>query len=224
MALYTYGGATKRKPDAVYPILNQIRFGLPQNVMVVSGDADHGFVSIMMATKDIAAGEEIVMDYYCDWETKGSLSLLLMIRLGFSIQLKGGNWPQTHTRKLTRNGKRKIFMGMYSNGLAGRESGELINSLSGCRGLTDANCQRKHDVENFVDSGDIWKMVSGEMDPPSWAGEIKDPRVSRLTASETPLHLRTTYDLVKAAMRLWSLWLLCILAIVLRDRMLPFPF
>ena len=178
-----YGALIRRKPDAVYSILSRVSFGLPQNVMVISGDKDHQFVSIIIATKDIAAGGEIMMDFTFDW-LRGrppgvpSLSLSLMLQQGWSVKLNGRDkWPQKATGKgeLSRDEKEQIFMGMYSNGLVGKQSGtEYLNSLPGCRGLTDMNCKRKQEVEDFVISGDIWKMVSGEMDPPSWAGEIAD--------------------------------------------------
>ena len=225
MALHVYGATIGRKPDAVYPILSKIRFGLPQNVMVVSGDADHHFVSIMIATKDIAAGEEIVMDYLFDWNSESPLSFKLMVKQGFSIKLsKHRSWPQTGKEILPQREQERVFMGLYSNGLVGRESGnERITSHPGCRGIKAANCKRKQQIEAFVNSGDIWKMVRGDIEPPSWAGETGDPQKSRLNASEIPSEFRVPRYSVNTT-KWWPATMLSIFAAILMDNLLPAAF
>ena len=51
----------------VYGLMSKINFGLPQNVAMIAGGSEHKFVCIALATKDIAAGTELVRDYFLDW-------------------------------------------------------------------------------------------------------------------------------------------------------------
>ena len=172
-----YGAPRGREPSAVYPILSKINFGLPQNVMVISGDEAHHDISILMATKDIAAGEELVMDFTMDWSKPTSISFALAAKRGFTVKLSDHeNWPSLtgNHRKLSDTEYVKVMLALYSNGLVGKQRDEPLESLPGCRLLKAQECKRKNEVLAMVDSGDIWKVVSGEMEPPSWAGEICD--------------------------------------------------
>lgn len=172
-----YGAPRGRRPSAVYPILSKINFGVPQNVMVISGDTVHNDVSILMATKDIVAGEELVMDFTVDWATSTSISHALAVKQGLKVKLNDHEtWPlkEGKQRKLTDTEYAKMMLALYSYGLVGRQPGLLLETLPHCRFLTVHQCERKNEILALVDSGDIWKLVSGEMEPPSWTGEIRD--------------------------------------------------
>ena len=181
MGTNVFGILNSRTPFAVYPVLARVGFGLPSNAMIVSGDAKHNFVSIMFATKDLAAGEEIVMDVTQDWGHDNSMSRRWSqgeyptVKLS-DRQIQLLDRGMTRGNNLSKEEGEEFFMAMFSNGLGGKwsGSGNKFDSAEGCLGLTPETCRRKEEIKNFVVSGDIWKMMEGTIPPPSWTGEIRN--------------------------------------------------
>lgn len=166
-----------REPSAICPILSEISFGLPQNVMVISGEEDQEDVSILMATNDIAAGEELVMDFTADWSTPTAISFTMAVQQGFAVKLSDEDtWPSPtgNHRALIDEEYVEVRLALYSNGLVGRQKEEPLESLPGCRLLVQQQCERKNEIMALIDSGDIWKIVNGKMEPSLWTGEIRD--------------------------------------------------
>ena len=59
-----YGNKNWYQPMAVYSILSRIQEGVHPNVFAIFGDKQHDFVCILIATSNIEADEELVLDEY----------------------------------------------------------------------------------------------------------------------------------------------------------------
>ena len=63
---HKFGDDTFR-PWAVYSVIGRIGFGLPQNSMVVVAGKQKEYKALLITTKHIKKGEEIVVDHFMDW-------------------------------------------------------------------------------------------------------------------------------------------------------------
>ena len=171
-----FGKVVARKPYAVYALINQITFGLPQNIAVIAGDEGSDFVSIVMATKNIPKDTELCSDYMFDWlskvidEPQQYLEMRKAVSKEFGFQ---HNEEWTHLRDTlndpTVSNVEKYRIAeekLYPNGIIGKVMGKPTEIVPG--GTAEIARQLKW----FVDSGHVFSLLRGaaEEDAPSWTG------------------------------------------------------
>ena len=144
--------------------------------MVVSGDRDHDFVSILIATTDIKKGEKISLDYFQDWDKlESSLSLFLTLKQGVKITFndEGDYWPNPDKDVIpARHERNRMLLQMFSNGFIDKASGRKLDYVStGCRRLSAVECNIKKSMKHLIESDDIFDIAVGTKDPPQWMGQ-----------------------------------------------------
>ena len=176
-ATNVHGAISDLQPRAVYSILSRINFGLPANVAAIFGDEDDEFVCILIATKDLEADEELVMDYFYDWKDKEAVNDKNLISrrkmaktIGFDLNNDWIRVTRLLTSKISKQIKRKITHDIYSSGIIGKEAGKRLKVTHSCEDMKDKDCEIKQEIKKAVDSGDIFRIVNGKISPPEWAG------------------------------------------------------
>eukprot|EP01084_Bolivina_argentea_P003238 6054_1 len=179
---YWYGGINSYNPLAIYSILGRINWGLPQNAAVIFGGAKDRFICILIATKSIESGEEIVLDYFLNLHKKQAFTYMSMQAREFRGPEFGfdSKWNE-EMRKVTmdltsdetsnKDKKRIIMERLYSNGIIGKESSNIFKIVDGCLFLSDEDCRKKADMKRDIVSGDIFKVISGNKLAGGWTGD-----------------------------------------------------
>ena len=164
-----------RKPWALYSVLSKINFGIPQNVAAIFSDKEDGYRCVLIATRDIQVGEELVIDYYLDWDDKSALDrtpVRAMKGRGFAFHLDDKAIDATKeltSKTVSKQRKAEVFRHIYPNGIKGRAPGEPgLAALKGRGNLDETSYQRKLEIIKSVKTGDIFKALRGEIDLPDW--------------------------------------------------------
>ena len=150
----------------MYSIIGRVGFGLPSNAMTVVGDNDTKYRALLITTRAITKGEEIVIDHFLDWTEPGVLGEdVLSYRrsqcgdLGFELNDK---WitllRQMHDTSLPMNQRQGLLLPWYSNGLVGTDGNYKFRSLEGCQWETidPVDCQLKIQLTEAIKSGAIF--------------------------------------------------------------------
>ena len=176
---FWHGSMNQRKPYAIYSVLSRINHGLPQNVAMIYGDRVDEFVCILVATKNIQSGEEIVVDYFGNLYTKEALDPHTLkarrfrgMEVGFAADSMLPITLSLVSDDVTKEDKRRIIRAeLYSNGIIGKQFGGHYKAMDGCVGLSVDECIRKRDLRKSIVSGDIFSVLRGEKDAELWAGD-----------------------------------------------------
>ena len=177
---FWHGSLNHRKPFGVYSFLGRINHGLPQNSAMVFGEDEDDFVCILIATKDISRGEEIVLDYFGNLHSNEALDSDLLDGRRFRGQEIGFDADSMLPITIVLNSdqapiedkKRILREQLYSNGIIGKAAEQTYRAMDvGCFGLNDDECQRKKDMKKSIVSGHLFDVLRGRKKAESWTGD-----------------------------------------------------
>ena len=168
----------QRKPWALYSILSKINFGLPQNVAAMFADKEDGYRCVLIATRDIEEGEELVMDYFLDWDDKTALDRTFLRTIkgrGFGFEMNDeviDAMRHLHSGEVPLEIIAKTFTAIYSNGIKGRAPGDsglgTVTLHPNHLQIDAATYQRKLAIVTSVHDGKIFRALKGEIELPEW--------------------------------------------------------
>ena len=178
-----FGILRGRQPFAIYGLLSKINFGLPQNIACIFGEEKDNFVVIVIATKDINKGEELVSDYFFDWMDIQSVTNdnYANHRKWYAQQI-GIKWNDrwdkiVHgltSKSTSQQYKHMLLQSIYSHGIIGLESGKnkIFEVMHGCQNFEGTKrCVTKRNIARSVHSRLIFDVVKGRKKPPKWTGK-----------------------------------------------------
>eukprot|EP01084_Bolivina_argentea_P018860 35090_1 len=177
---YWYGNINLIQPDAIYSTLSRINFGLPQNVVAIFGEETDKYVCILIATTNIKAGQELVIDYFLNLHKKKSLSP----KWTEAREMRGAEFAyheDENMRQMMENlnsnqisdADKRTIIGkqLYSNGMVVKHPGTEFKIVDGCETLNAEDCRTKKAIKRCVSSGDIFKIAVGENRKEDWMGK-----------------------------------------------------
>ena len=187
----THKIASHKKPWALYSVIGRLGFNLPQNAMVVIGDNDR---ALLISTKAIEKGEEIVTDHFGDWlnsrlfETeKFNARKVWAGDRGFDLNQK---WiaflMRLRDESLSTVQKHEMILELYPNGLIGKEADLKFHTefalIAGCKRMKSQDCDKKTVLTRIIEAGDIFYGF----DVQSWNNDLKDMEARRLDNALVP--------------------------------------
>ena len=154
--------ASHRRPRAVYSVIGRLGFNLPQNAMVVIGGNDK---ALLISTKAIQRGEEIVTDHFCDWlsphffETENIHNRREWAgERGFDLNEKWITFlKRLRDESTSLEQKNEMLLEMYPNGLVGKHPNDKFTVMPGCKGLESRDCTKKTVMTKIIASGTIFE-------------------------------------------------------------------
>ena len=164
-----YGEIIARKPWAIYYTLSKINFGLPQNVAAIFGNKADGYPLVLITTKDIEHGEELMMDYFFDWKLHnpvakyrlvGKTQKLMDMGLVFDGQMMEWHKILTST-DVSAKDKAIVLRKIYANGIVGKAAdSNKMDVLPGQGSLTDEQYEMKKQIIESVNNGALFDWVA----------------------------------------------------------------
>ena len=178
------GNIRWRQPWGVYGVLSKINFGLPQNIAVVFGGAEHNFVCVAFAVKDIAKGEELVGDYFYDWFDYDASKMSKDVIDGLMKRREnvGAFFGYNHSERMkkildalgsdNKSQQKKYTIAdrfIYPNGIVGKSSDqkELEVVAGGEENMLASKMQK------LVNSKHLFQIIDGNVSVaiPEWIGQ-----------------------------------------------------
>ena len=156
-----------KRPWALYSVIGRLGFNLPQNAMVVIGDNDK---ALLISTKTIEKGEEIVTDHFGDWLNPQLLKpqnlnarKLRAGELGFDLNEKWLAWlKRLRDESLSADQKQQMLLKLYPNGLIGKDANQTFRAISGCTVVKWRDCYIKNLLRKIIGSGAIFDEIDAE--------------------------------------------------------------
>lgn len=144
----------------VYSIIGRVGFGLPENAMVVVSGKDKGYKALLIATREIQKGEEIVIDHFMDWTESNVLEPDNLYERKVACNDRefdlNEKWIDIfklfHDESLSVEQKQRILLELYPNGLTGKTPEHKFRALSGCRGLNSKDCTKRNGLIEAIDT------------------------------------------------------------------------
>ena len=91
---------------------------------------------------------------------------------GFAFHLNDNAIDATKeltSKTVSKQRKAELFTYIYPNGIKGRAPGDPgLVVLTGRGNLDQTSYQRKLEIIKSVKTGDLFKVLNGEIDPPDW--------------------------------------------------------
>ena len=178
-----FGGINWNKPLGIYSLLSKINFGLPQNIAVIFGDKSDNDVCIIIATRDIERGKELVSDFFFDWfdfqtDKAQDPDYLMHLQRRKSIGTTFGFnqddekwmklWKKLGSKKLSTTSKYKLATKyLYPNGIIGRSKNEETEIVNGTYN------RLAEQIKDIISSRLLFDLIVGDADreAPSWTGK-----------------------------------------------------
>ena len=153
--------SSHRRPWALYSVIGRLGFNFPQNAMVVIGKNDK---ALLISTKAIEKGEEIVTDHFGDWLNPQLLETdnlnARKVRAGdrgFDLNQKWIKFlKELRDDSLPTEEKNEMFLEMYPNGMLGKDATQKLRVVDGCKRMELRDCVKKSALMKMIGSGSVF--------------------------------------------------------------------